>query len=78
MLWFAVDDSYGAPVAYQRFVDACHARGLADESHSSWGASVNLDEPEVRAYIGDNVTMWLRDHPRRCPPTRRGLGIHAQ
>ncbi|HWB67407.1 MAG TPA: malto-oligosyltrehalose trehalohydrolase [Mycobacteriales bacterium] len=26
---FAVQDSYGGPVAFQRFVDACHARGLA-------------------------------------------------
>jgi maltooligosyltrehalose trehalohydrolase len=27
--WYAVDETYGGPVAYQRFVDACHARGLA-------------------------------------------------
>jgi len=29
VLWYAVDDSYGGPEAYQRFVDACHGRGLA-------------------------------------------------
>jgi maltooligosyltrehalose trehalohydrolase len=29
VLWFAVDDSYGGPRAYQRFVDACHRLGLA-------------------------------------------------
>ena len=29
VLWFAVDPSYGGPRAYQRFVDACHAHGLA-------------------------------------------------
>jgi maltooligosyltrehalose trehalohydrolase len=28
VLWFAVDDSYGGPAAYQRFVDACHHHGL--------------------------------------------------
>jgi malto-oligosyltrehalose synthase/malto-oligosyltrehalose trehalohydrolase len=26
--WFAVHEPYGGPAAYQRFVDACHARGL--------------------------------------------------
>lgn len=31
--------------------------GLAN----TWGASVNLDEDEVRRYILDNVAMWLRD-----------------
>ena len=29
VLWFAVQHSYGGPAAYRRFVDACHARGLA-------------------------------------------------
>ena len=29
VLWYAVDDSYGGPAAYLRFVDACHRRGLA-------------------------------------------------
>ena len=29
MLWYAVDDTYGGPHAYQRFVDACHGHGLA-------------------------------------------------
>ena len=86
VLWFAVDDSYGGPAAYQRFVDACHARGLAviqdvvynhlgpsgnylplfgpylhEASANTWGASVNLDEAEVRRYIVDNALMWLRD-----------------
>ena len=26
--WFAVHEPYGGPAAYQRFVDACHQRGL--------------------------------------------------
>ena len=29
VLWYAVHEPYGGPAAYQRFVDACHARGLA-------------------------------------------------
>ena len=28
VLWFAVSEEYGGPAAYQRFVDACHAKGL--------------------------------------------------
>ena len=28
VLWFAVQDSYGGPRAYQRFVDACHRHGI--------------------------------------------------
>jgi maltooligosyltrehalose trehalohydrolase len=82
--WFAVDDSYGGPHAYVRFVDACHARGLGviqdvvynhfgpsgnylprfgpylDEgSGNTWGANVNLAEPEVRRYVLDNARMWF-------------------
>ena len=89
VLWFAVQESYGGPAAYQRFVDACHARGLAvvqdvvynhlgpsgnylsrfgpylGSSASPWGEAVNLDgddSAEVRRYIIDNATMWLRDY----------------
>jgi maltooligosyltrehalose trehalohydrolase len=29
VLWYAVQETYGGPEAYQRFVDACHQRGLA-------------------------------------------------
>ncbi|SDM24148.1 maltooligosyl trehalose hydrolase [Geodermatophilus siccatus] len=28
VLWYAVQENYGGPAAYQRFVDACHQRGL--------------------------------------------------
>jgi maltooligosyltrehalose trehalohydrolase len=84
--WFAVDDSYGGPEAYLRFVDACHGRGLGvlqdvvynhlgpsgnylprfgpyldTASSNTWGASVNLAEPEVRRFVLDNARMWLRD-----------------
>jgi maltooligosyltrehalose trehalohydrolase len=87
VLWYTVDESYGGPAAYQRFVDACHARNLAvvqdvvynhlgpsgnylprfapfmhEASSNTWGASVNLDAPEVRRFILDNVAMWLGDY----------------
>ena len=28
VLWYTVDETYGGPAAYERFVDAAHARGL--------------------------------------------------
>ncbi len=87
VLWYAVHEAYGGPAAYQRFVDACHARGLAviqdvvynhlgpsgnylpefgpylrDAEHNTWGSSVELDEPAVRAYIVENALMWMRDY----------------
>ncbi len=86
VLWYAVQESYGGPDAYRRFVDAAHERGLAviqdvvynhlgpsgnylpeygpylrDGRRNTWGDSVNLDEPAVRAFILDNAEMWLRD-----------------
>ncbi len=87
VLWYTVTENYGGPAAYQRFVDACHARGLAViqdvvynhlgpsgnylprlapvmhvESANTWGASINLDLPEVRRFILDNAAMWMRDY----------------
>ncbi|MBK4346080.1 malto-oligosyltrehalose trehalohydrolase [Lacisediminihabitans sp. G11-30] len=87
VLWYTVDESYGGPEAYQRFVDACHERGLGviqdvvynhlgpsgnylprfgpylrQGSANTWGDSINLDAPEVRAYIVENALMWLSDY----------------
>ncbi|MDQ2845876.1 MAG: malto-oligosyltrehalose trehalohydrolase [Actinomycetota bacterium] len=90
VLWFAVQETYGGPAGYQRFVDACHANGIGviqDVVHNhlgpsgnylplygpylhsgranTWGSSLNLDgedSDEVRAYILDNIRMWLRDY----------------
>jgi maltooligosyltrehalose trehalohydrolase len=85
--WFAVDDSYGGPAAYLRFVEACHAQGIGvlqdvvynhlgpsgnylprfgpyldESSGNTWGATVNLAEPEVRRFILDNARMWLAEY----------------
>jgi maltooligosyltrehalose trehalohydrolase len=87
VLWYTVDETYGGPEAYLRFVDAAHGKGLGviqdvvynhlgpsgnylpkfgpylrEESANTWGASVNLDAPEVRSYIVQNALMWLRDY----------------
>jgi maltooligosyltrehalose trehalohydrolase len=34
---------------------------LHEETTNTWGASVNLEEPEVRRYIIDNAAMWFQD-----------------
>ncbi|MET0997479.1 MAG: malto-oligosyltrehalose trehalohydrolase [Marmoricola sp.] len=44
VLWSAVDEEYGGPAAYQRFVDAAHAAGLGvvqDVVHNHFGPSGN-------------------------------------
>lgn len=85
--WYAVQESYGGPDAYARFVAACHARGLGviqdvvynhlgpsgnylplfgpylrEGAANTWGAELNLDEPEVRRYILDNARMWFEEY----------------
>ncbi|WP_035774896.1 malto-oligosyltrehalose trehalohydrolase [Arthrobacter sp. H5] len=44
VLWFAVQETYGGPAAYQRFVDAAHQRGIGviqDVVHNHLGPSGN-------------------------------------
>ncbi|MDN3494529.1 malto-oligosyltrehalose trehalohydrolase [Planococcus sp. APC 4015] len=55
VLWYTVHEAYGGPAAYQRFVDACHARGLAviqDVVHNHLGPSGNY-LPEFGPYLRD-------------------------
>lgn len=61
VLWYAVQEGYGGPRAYQRFVDAAHARGLAviqDVVYNHLGPSGNY-LPEFGPYLrqGSN-TGW--------------------
>jgi maltooligosyltrehalose trehalohydrolase len=67
VLWYAVHEAYGGPAAYQRFVDACHARGLAviqDVVHNHLGPSGNY-LPRFGPYLrtaerntwGDSVNL---------------------
>ncbi len=58
--WFAVDESYGGPEAYRRFVDACHAAGLAviqDVVYNHLGPSGNY-LPQFGPYLGEAATGW--------------------
>src|SRR5690606_9997715 len=55
VLWYAVHEGYGGPRAYQRFVDAAHARGLAviqDVVFNHLGPSGN-HLPEFGPYLRD-------------------------
>jgi maltooligosyltrehalose trehalohydrolase len=61
VLWYAVQEAYGGPAAYQRFVDACHARGLAvvqDVVYNHLGPSGNY-LPEFAPYLHDaRANTW--------------------
>ncbi|WP_322412056.1 malto-oligosyltrehalose trehalohydrolase [Microbacterium invictum] len=55
VLWYTVHEAYGGPAAYQRFVDACHGRGLAviqDVVYNHLGPSGNY-LPEYGPYLRD-------------------------
>ncbi|WP_244246785.1 malto-oligosyltrehalose synthase [Nocardioides euryhalodurans] len=60
VLWSAVHEPYGGPEAYQRFVDACHARGLGvvqDVVHNHLGPSGNY-LTMFGPYLVDGDTPW--------------------
>ncbi|MBT2484032.1 MULTISPECIES: malto-oligosyltrehalose trehalohydrolase [unclassified Microbacterium] len=61
VLWYAVHEGYGGPRAYQRFVDAAHARGLAviqDVVYNHLGPSGNY-LPEFGPYLREGSdTGW--------------------
>lgn len=61
VLWYAVQETYGGPEAYQRFVDAAHARGLAviqDVVYNHLGPSGNY-LPEFGPYFSEGgANTW--------------------
>ncbi|PVZ94866.1 malto-oligosyltrehalose trehalohydrolase [Amnibacterium flavum] len=61
VLWYTVQETYGGPEAYQRFVDACHARGLAviqDVVYNHLGPSGNY-LPEYGPYLHEaSANTW--------------------
>jgi maltooligosyltrehalose trehalohydrolase len=61
VLWSAVDESYGGPEAYQRFVDAAHAAGLGvvqDVVHNHLGPSGNY-LPVFGPYVkSEGANTW--------------------
>ncbi|CAM2975190.1 malto-oligosyltrehalose trehalohydrolase [Prescottella defluvii] len=63
VLWYAVHEGYGGPDGLQRFVDACHRRGLAvvlDVVYNHLGPSGNyLDR--FGPYLADSGNSWGRE-----------------
>ncbi len=58
--WFAVDETYGGPEAYRRFVDACHAAGLGvvqDVVYNHLGPSGNY-LPLFGPYLTSGSNTW--------------------
>jgi maltooligosyltrehalose trehalohydrolase len=58
--WFAVQESYGGPPAYQRFVDACHGVGLGvvqDVVYNHLGPSGNY-LPLFGPYLKQGRNTW--------------------
>ncbi|WP_372697478.1 malto-oligosyltrehalose trehalohydrolase [Arthrobacter sp. JSM 101049] len=61
VLWYAVQETYGGPAAYQRFVDAAHAHGLGviqDVVYNHLGPSGNY-LPRFGPYLTEgNANTW--------------------
>jgi maltooligosyltrehalose trehalohydrolase len=61
VFWFAVHEAYGGPAAYQRFVDACHAHGIAviqDVVYNHLGPSGNV-LPRFGPYLSESdANTW--------------------
>jgi maltooligosyltrehalose trehalohydrolase len=61
VLWYAVHDGYGGPAGYQRFVDACHGRGLGviqDVVYNHLGPSGNY-LPRFGPYLSEGpANTW--------------------
>ena len=80
VLWFAVDESYGGPAAYQRFVDDCHARGLAvcqDVVYNHLGPSGNY-LPRFGPYLHDaSSNTWGSSVNLDEPEVRRYIIANA-
>ena len=60
VLWYTVDESYGGPAAYQRFVDACHQRGIGviqDVVYNHLGPSGNY-LPLFADYFKPGASTW--------------------
>lgn len=58
--WFSVHEAYGGPAAYQRFVDACHVRGLGvvqDVVHNHFGPSGSY-LPRFGPYLRAGESTW--------------------
>ena len=81
VLWHTVHEGYGGPAAYQRFVDACHARGLAviqDVVYNHLGPSGNY-LPRFGPYLIDaHSTTWGEAVNLAEPEVRRYILDNAR
>ena len=74
---YAVHDAYGGPAALQRFVDACHARGLGvclDVVYNHLGPSGNYLAEFGPYFIDAHATPWgqgLNVDGEGCEAVRR-------
>ena len=81
VLWFAVQESYGGPRAYQRFVDACHQRGhrrhpgrrLQPPRRRRQPPAAVRPVPERRPA---GSSTWGESHQPGRPRLRRGAPVH--
>ena len=58
--WYAVHEPYGGPDGFKRFIDACHAHGLAvmlDVVYNHLGPSGNY-LPQFGPYLTDGESSW--------------------
>jgi maltooligosyltrehalose trehalohydrolase len=61
VLWYTVHEGYGGPAAYQRFVDACHERGLAviqDVVYNHLGPSGNYLPKFGPYFVEGHSNTW--------------------
>ncbi|MGY2079392.1 malto-oligosyltrehalose trehalohydrolase [Modestobacter sp. SYSU DS0657] len=59
--WYAVQETYGGPAAYQRFVDACHQRGLGviqDVVYNHLGPSGNYLPEFMPIFSEGGANTW--------------------
>ena len=78
VLWYAVQESYGGPAAYQRFVDACHARGLAVIQDPRTADAPEMPEaamqavPTARVFTLERMASFLGALPMQHARSPRG------
>ncbi|MCU1597835.1 MAG: 1,4-alpha-glucan branching protein [Glaciihabitans sp.] len=81
VLWYTVHEGYGGPAAYQRFVDACHARGLAvlqDVVYNHLGPSGNY-LPRFGPYLTEaSANTWGSSVNLAEPAVRRYILDNAE
>ncbi|MGY1793022.1 malto-oligosyltrehalose trehalohydrolase [Geodermatophilus sp. SYSU D00525] len=61
VLWYTVQESYGGPAAYQRFVDACHQRGIGviqDVVYNHLGPSGNYLPLFMPVFSEGGANTW--------------------